>query len=68
MKKLWELLKAVFTHKRMKSLYWQMGALLTASLGAILTDVLPQFGAKEFMVLLVGAVLAQITKALNSKQ
>jgi 4-hydroxybenzoate polyprenyltransferase len=65
--KLWEILKAVFLHKRMKSLYWQMGALLTASLGAVLTDVLPQFGVKEFLILLIGSALAQITKSLNSK-
>jgi hypothetical protein len=66
--KVWEVLKAVFTHKRMKTIYWQMGALITASLGATLTDVLPQFGVKEFAVLLIGTILAQITKALNSKQ
>ena len=67
MNKIIEFLKAVFTHKRMKALYWQMGALITASLGAVLTDVLPEFGVKEFVVLLVGAILSQITKALNTK-
>lgn len=66
--KLWEILKAVFLHKRMKSLYWQMGAMFTAMLGAVLVDVLPQFGVKEMIVVIVGGILAQITKSLNSKQ
>lgn len=63
----WEFVKMVFTHKRMKALYWSMAGMAVPVLGAILTDVLPNFGVKSGIIVFIGLVIAQITKHLNSK-
>lgn len=59
--------KAVFLHKRMKSLYWTVGAMALPVFGGVLTDTMTQFGIKEAVVVFVGLVIAQITKVLNKK-
>jgi len=60
-------LVAVFTHKRMKSLYWSVGAMVVPVFGDVVVEQLTAFDAPSWVVVFLGLVLAQITKALNSK-
>lgn len=62
-----EFIKKVLTHKRMKALYWSIAGMTVPVLGAVLIDVLPQFGVKEGAIVFIGLVIAQITKAINTK-
>lgn len=68
MNKVLEFLKAVFLHKRMKALYWSVAGMFLPIFGAVLTETLTQFGAKEVIIVFIGLVIAQITKQLNSKK
>jgi hypothetical protein len=62
----WSFLKMVFTHKRMKALYWSIAGMALPIIGGVVLEVLPQFGVKETVIVFVGLIIAQITKAINT--
>lgn len=68
MDKVLDFLAGVFLHKRMKAFYWSVGAMLASELAFILPSVLTDFEVPQWAVVLVGLVLAQITKYLNTKK
>jgi len=63
-----DFLKGVFLHKRMNAFYWAAGAMLASELAFVLPSVLTDFEAPQWAVVLVGLILAQITKYLNTKK
>lgn len=68
MEKFLNFLKGVFLHKRMKAFYWSAGAMLASELAFVLPGIMTDFEAPQWVVVLVGLVLAQITKYLNTKK
>lgn len=58
---------AVFTHKRMKSLYWSLGTMAVPVLGDVVVEQLTAIDIPTNVVIFVGLAFAQVTKALNSK-
>jgi len=65
-KKLLNLLKTVFLHKRMKSLYWRLGGMMTAEILAVLPLLLADFNVPQPIIIVVGLVIGEITKFLNN--
>lgn len=61
-----EVLQEIFLNKRMKSLYWRIGAMVFAELGAIVPVVLADYHAPQYVVIVIGLVLAEVTKAMNT--
>jgi len=60
-------LKVIFLHKRMKALYWSVGAMAVSELAFVVPATLVDFNSPQWVIVGLGLVLAQITKALNTK-
>jgi hypothetical protein len=68
MNKLLKFLKSVFFHKRMKSFYWRAGGMLSVELLAVVPATLADFQVPQAYIIVVGLVLGEITKYLNTKK
>ena len=60
-------IKEVLSSNRFKSFYWRLGMMIVATVVAFLSEAVVDFGWSAEITILVGLVLGEISKALNSK-
>lgn len=60
--------KAFLLSPRLVAFYWHAGGMIVVQFLNIVSEQLVEMSAPSWLVITVGLVLAQITKAINNKQ
>jgi hypothetical protein len=59
-------MKTFFTSNRVKSFLWRTGMMVLAAIIASVTDSLTSFGLTPQAVVVLGLILGEVSKAINS--
>ena len=63
----WEVAKNILLSKRFKSFYWRSGAMLVVGLLNVILESASDLQLNNITVIILGLILAEITKLLNTK-
>jgi len=63
----WDAVKMILLSNRFKSFYWRSGAMLVVGLINVILESATDLQLNNFTVVVLGLILAEITKFLNTK-
>jgi len=64
----WDAVKLVLLSRRFKSFYWRTGAMVVAGFLNILIESATDLQLNQYVVIVLGLILAEITKFLNTNK
>jgi hypothetical protein len=63
----WVTIKEILVSKRFKSFYWRASAMVVAGLIQVIIDSATDLQLNGYITVILGLILAEITKKLNTK-
>ena len=64
----WDAIKNVLLSNRFKSFYWRAGAMVVSGLLSVILESATDLQLNQYVIVVLGLILAEITKFLNTSK